>query len=68
MGPQERYNRTEKLDLAVMLLMDRGYSATSVAALVECLGINCMSLYAEFGSKAQLFDTVLERYNAVRTS
>lgn len=59
------YKREEVLDRAIELFRKQGYSATSTAELVETLGVNRKSMYAEFGSKQDLFEAVLERYSAV---
>jgi len=50
------------LDQAVALFWERGYEATSVADLVEHLGISKASLYNSFGSKHQLYLRALDRY------
>jgi len=50
------------LDQAVELFWERGYEATSVADLVEHLGISKASLYNTFGSKHQLYLKALDRY------
>ena len=44
------------------LFWQRGYAGTSTSDLVEHLGVNKFSLYAEFGSKQALFDAALRRY------
>ncbi len=59
------YKREDVLDCAIELFRRQGYSATSTAELVEELGINRKSLYAEFGSKQELFEAALERYSEV---
>ena len=62
------YKREEILDRAIELFRRQGYSATSTAELVDELGINRKSLYAEFGSKQGLFEAALERYSEVNLS
>lgn len=62
------YNREEVLDRAIELFRRQGYSATSTAELVEELGINRKSMYAEFGSKQELFEAALDRYSQVNLS
>lgn len=62
------YKREEVLDRAIELFRRRGYSATSTAELVEELGINRKSMYAEFGSKQELFEAALERYSEINLS
>ena len=63
MGMAKKYDRLELLDRAVELFRRRGFNGTSTADLVAELGINRKSMYAEFGSKQQLFEAVLAHYN-----
>lgn len=63
MGRNKEYDAREKLGQAVSLFRKTGFSATSTAELVEHLGINRKSMYAEFGSKEQLFDAALQLYS-----
>ena len=63
MGRSKQYDRTELLDRAVELFRRQGYSGTSTAELVEELGVNRKSMYAEFGSKQELFEATLEHYD-----
>lgn len=62
------YKREEALDRAIELFRRQGYSATSTAELVDALGMNRKSMYAEFGSKQELFEAALERYTEVNLS
>ncbi len=62
------YTREDALDRAIELFRRQGYSATSTAELVEALGMNRKSVYAEFGSKQQLFEAALERYSTINLS
>jgi TetR/AcrR family transcriptional repressor of nem operon len=62
------YKREEVLDRAIALFRRNGYSATSTAELVDELGINRKSMYAEFGSKQELFEAALERYSETNLS
>lgn len=50
------------LQSALELFWRRGYEATSVADLVEHLGIGRASIYATFGSKRELYLKALDRY------
>jgi TetR/AcrR family transcriptional repressor of nem operon len=50
------------LQRALELFWQRGYEATSMADLVEHLGIGRASIYATFGSKRDLYLRALERY------
>ena len=64
MGRSKQYDRTELLDRAVELFRRQGFNGTSTAELVAELGVNRKSMYAEFGSKQELFEATLEHYNA----
>ncbi|MBF6172436.1 TetR/AcrR family transcriptional regulator [Nocardia blacklockiae] len=55
------------LDLAMETFWTHGYANTSPAQLAECTGIGKGSLYNTFGSKRELFDRVLERYDRIGT-
>ena len=59
----KQYDRIDLLDRAIELFRRQGYTATSTADLVEELGVNRKSMYAEFGSKQELFEAALERYD-----
>jgi TetR/AcrR family transcriptional regulator, transcriptional repressor for nem operon len=50
------------LQKAVALFWERGYEATSMADLVEHLGIARASIYATFGGKHDLYMRALDRY------
>ncbi|MFF8592423.1 TetR/AcrR family transcriptional regulator [Streptomyces sp. NPDC015220] len=54
------------LERAMDLFWERGYEATSMADLVEHLGIGRASLYGTFGSKHDLYLAAMRRY--LRTS
>ena len=64
MSGVKQYDRTALLDLAMDLFHRQGFHATSTAELVAELGVNRKSMYAEFGSKQDLFDAALDHYNA----
>ncbi len=65
MPSAKTYKRDDLLDLAIELFRKQGYSATSTAELVDTLGVNRKTMYAEFGSKQDLFEAALERYSNV---
>jgi TetR/AcrR family transcriptional regulator, transcriptional repressor for nem operon len=50
------------LQKALELFWERGYEATSMADLVEHLGVARASLYATFGGKRDLYVKAFERY------
>ena len=59
------YIREEVLDRAIELFRRQGYSATSTAEFVQELGMNRKSMYAEFGSKQELFEAALKCYSEI---
>ena len=56
------FNETAALDAAIECFRRRGYEATSVRDLTDCMGIGPTSLYNSFGDKRALFIKALERY------
>lgn len=64
MAGVKQYDRIELLDRAIELFRRQGFNGTSTAELVTELGVNRKSMYAEFGSKQELFEAALERYAA----
>ncbi|MEU8515523.1 TetR/AcrR family transcriptional regulator [Kitasatospora sp. NPDC048722] len=62
MARTKEFDPDAALQAALELFWRRGYEATSMADLVEGLGIGRASLYATFGSKHQLYLRALERY------
>ena len=65
MGRPKEFDRDQVLGKATELFRRLGFAATSTQRLVEHLGINRKSMYAEFGSKQELFEAALERYDKV---
>ncbi len=61
-GRPRGFDRQEALAKAQDLFHAKGYDALSVADLTHALGINPPSFYAAFGSKLELYDEVLRRY------
>ena len=68
MSGVKQYDRSELLDRAMDLFHRRSFTGTSTAELVEELGVNRKSMYAEFGSKQGLFEAALDHYNATSLS
>ncbi|AAN54635.1 TetR/AcrR family transcriptional regulator [Shewanella oneidensis MR-1] len=56
------FDRQEKLILAMELFWRKGFAETSIADLVEHLGINRFSLYNSFGDKQSLYRECLRFY------
>ena len=63
MGRKKSYDREKLVGKAMEIFRDHGFAGTSAEMLVERLGVNRYSLYAEFGSKQGLFDAALQRYD-----
>ncbi|MGW0205749.1 TetR/AcrR family transcriptional regulator [Streptomyces sp. NPDC003233] len=62
MARTKEFDPDAALQAALELFWRRGYEATTMAELVEHLGIGRASLYATFGSKHELYLKALERY------
>lgn len=62
MGRRKTYDRDDLVERSMEMFRDHGYAGTSTQMLVDTLGVNRYSLYAEFGDKQTLFDAALERY------
>lgn len=65
MARPREFDYDQVLDKAVTTFWSKGYEATSIQDLVDATGLHRGSLYAAFGSKQELFLTVLDRYNSV---
>ncbi len=63
MGRKKSYDRDVLIAKATEIFRENGFAGTSAHKLVQALGVNRYSLYAEFGSKQGLFDVALARYN-----
>lgn len=63
---QKSFDATEALENAMNAFWSRGYEATSVQDLVDCMGIGRGSLYASFGCKRDLFIQSLAHYDRTR--
>ena len=63
-GRPREFCMEKALDTALHLFWRKGYEGTSLSDLTEAIGVNRPSLYAAFGSKAELFRLVLDRYSA----
>jgi AcrR family transcriptional regulator len=61
-GRPRGFDRDEALDAAMRLFWRHGYEGVSVNDLTTALGIAPPSLYAAFGSKADLYRAAIERY------
>jgi TetR/AcrR family transcriptional repressor of nem operon len=61
---EKRFDSEAVLDKAMQAFWSRGYEATSMQDLVDCMGINRGSLYATFGDKRSLFIQALRHYDS----
>ena len=62
MGRPREFDAGKALDQALALFWEKGYEGTSLADLIQAMGINKPSLYAAFGGKEDLFFKALARY------
>jgi len=56
------FDRTKALEAAMKQFWARGYSASSLADLLEAMGLARSSFYASFGTKRKLFMECLELF------
>lgn len=63
-GRPRAFDRDEALSRAMETFWWLGYEGASIADLTAAMGITPQSLYAAFGSKADLYREALERYRA----
>ncbi len=66
MARTKEFDPDTALGKALELFWERGYEATSMADLVERLGVARASIYATFGGKHDLYLKALERYLETR--
>ncbi len=62
MARTKEFDPQVALGAALELFWDKGYEATSMADLVEHLGLGRASIYATFGAKHELYLKALDRY------
>ncbi|GHC50229.1 TetR/AcrR family transcriptional regulator [Streptomyces flavofungini] len=62
MARTKEFDPDAALRAALDLFWSRGYEATSMADLVEHLGIGRASIYATFGNKRELYLKAMDRY------
>lgn len=62
MARPREFDRDAVLEQALQLFWSRGYETTSMADLVENLGVGRQSLYDTFGDKRALYLLALDRY------
>lgn len=67
-GRPREFDRDVALDTAMVLFWRHGYESVSIAQLTDAMGIAPASLYAAFGSKAQLYEEAVTLYQRRRTA
>ena len=65
-GRPRAFDPDAALRKALDVFWERGYEGTSMNDLVEAMGIASASIYAAFGSKAELFRRTMGLYAATR--
>lgn len=60
----EDFNREEVLDKAKNTFWLKGYNGTSMQDLVDATGLNRSSIYNSFGSKMELYQQSLKKYQS----
>jgi TetR/AcrR family transcriptional repressor of nem operon len=68
MARTKEFDPDVAVDAAMHAFWARGYEATSVADLVDALGIGRQSMYATFGSKQKLYALALDRYRELNAA
>lgn len=61
-GRPRTFDPDTALDQATQVFWERGYEGTTLSDLAGAMGIASASIYACFGSKADLFRQVMQRY------
>ena len=64
----KQFDEKVAMEKALNLFWEKGYEATSLSDLTDCLGIGKGSFYSTFGSKKELFTSVLSAYQSVGLS
>ena len=59
---EKKFDNDDVLEKAMQAFWARGYAATSMQDLTDCMGINRGSIYATFTDKRSLFLQALEHY------
>lgn len=62
MGRPREFSEAAALDAAMRVFWEKGYEGASLDDLTRAMGINRSSLYASFGDKEELFNSVIARY------
>lgn len=63
-GRPREFDPEQVVDTAMKLFWARGFDSVSISEVTAATGVNRRSIYAEFGSKEQLYERALQRYHA----
>ncbi len=63
-GRPREFDSDQVEDIAMKLFWDRGFEGVSISDLTAATGVNRRGIYAEFGSKEELFERAKRRYIA----
>ncbi|MGV0745839.1 TetR/AcrR family transcriptional regulator [Mycolicibacterium sp. XJ870] len=63
-GRPKEFDPDEVEDIAMKLFWERGYDGVSISDVTAATGVNRRGIYAEFGSKDELFERAKKRYVA----
>ncbi len=61
-GRPRKFDEARTLDLIMRVFWEYGYSATSLDQIAATTGLNRPSLYAAFGSKKDMYLTIIDRF------
>ncbi|MGV0838345.1 TetR/AcrR family transcriptional regulator [Mycolicibacterium thermoresistibile] len=61
-GRPREFDPERVLDAAMKLFWARGFNGVSISDVTTATGVNRRSVYAEFGSKARLYELAVQRY------
>ena len=66
-GRPRSFDKDEALKKAMYVFWEKGYEGTSMADLIESIGMKAPSLYAAFGNKDAIFKEVVTHYLPIVT-
>ncbi len=61
-GRPRTFDKDEALDKAMHVFWEKGFEGTSMADLIQAIGMKAPSLYAAFGNKDAIFKEVVAHY------
>lgn len=64
-GRPRTFDRKAALTAAMHLFWEKGYEGTTMADIIQTLGVKAPSVYAAFGNKDKLFEEVVKAYSKI---